>query len=165
MVLAEVKKPGLDAFLNNEFRQMSLNGAKETAAGGLDREAGDGAALRPRARCRTGAQKSGPMLIGVKDNLLAVTCNQAQMDDLGTRAGRNGSPGAAQDGLLGHVRDAYTNGAVWLLCVNMEQIARHTVNRNRWQRWPAAPAGTERHAGISSWNAKTSAARRKTRRP
>ena len=139
MVLAEVKKPGLDAFLNNEFRQMALNGARETPQVVSIEKPAEGSA-HSYGRRMNGRQKSGPMVIGIKDNLLAVAWNQAQLDDLGTRLAETDRQ-VGQDGLLGHVRDSYTNGAVWLLCVNMEQIARHTVERNSGSDGPKLPPG------------------------
>jgi hypothetical protein len=145
MLLAEVKKPGLDAFLINEFRQLALEGGKDLPEIVSINKPADGSqqlhGRRNRARYKNSDQPAS-MLIGVNQNLLAVAWNQKQMDELGDRIAA-ASPSAPQGGLLGNVREAYDRGAAWLLCVNMEQIANHVVGRHRGNDGSKLPAGLD----------------------
>jgi hypothetical protein len=145
MVLAEVKKPGLDVFLNNEFRQLSPNGAKDMPQVVPIQKPSETAQQfysKPNGKGARAAQASGPMLIGMNDKLVAVTWNQKQMDDLGTRVAEPPQNPGSQ-GLLAQVRNAYTGGAGWLLCVNMEQIARHLVDRHSGSDAPKLSTGLD----------------------
>ncbi len=145
MLLAEVKKPGLDAFINNEFRQLSLAGAKDVPAV-VSIEKPSANSHQPRGRRNRGRYDNGDeskaMVIGVKDDLLAVAWNQKQMDDLGGRLAEP-NDSSRSGGLLSQVRDAYTRGAGWLLCVNMEQIARHVVDKHMGSEAPKLPSGLD----------------------
>ncbi len=141
-ILAEVKRPGLDSFLENEFRTLALHGGK-----GLPQlmeipapQSGSGErAQKRRTRYATGAAKQGPMLVGLRDNVLAVAFDEKQLESVGARMQEST---VADSGLLNHVKQAYDRGASWLLCVDMEQIARHSVDRSMGDR-PKLPAGLD----------------------
>lgn len=125
MLLAEVKKPGLEAFLNNEFRALSLHGETDVPrVVALERSSGGATTPRFR-RSRYGSHREGaPMLVAVKDRLMAVAWDQGQVEGLADRVAQ---PTPLPDGgLLAQVKRAYDSGAGYLLCVNMEQIAHHT---------------------------------------
>lgn len=141
MLLAEVMKPGLDVFLNNEIRQWSPNGSKDAPRVVAIEPAPNQRRIGASSRAvRQSGRQSGPMLIGVNEKLLAVTWNQQQLDDLGARAAQPPAQ-AGSNGLLAQVRGAYERGAGWLLCVNMEQIAANVVNKHVGNDAPKLPAG------------------------
>ena len=88
MILAEVKLPGLEGFLTTEMRNLSQNGVN-----GLPEimhleasENGNSNARYWRNRRREGTHKEGPMLIGLKDNLMVVGWNQDQLNEVAQRA-------------------------------------------------------------------------------
>jgi ferric-dicitrate binding protein FerR (iron transport regulator) len=133
MVLAEVKKAGLDSFLESEFRQIAGHGAKNLpqvvnleSPGDTGRNDG-----RFNRRERNSASKStqNSMLFGVKNNVLAIAWSQEQMDKLAELLANPREPGTS--GLIGQVKSAYERGVAYLLCVNMEHITRHTVEKNK----------------------------------
>ncbi len=143
MLFAEVKKPGLDSFLNNEFRQLALHGGKDLPQVVNIEKPVDGSGNYYEKRRATGQRRTqeGPMLVGLHDKLVAVAWDQNDMDAFGQRLSE---PEPVPDGLFGHVKSAYDRGAGWLLCVNMEQIARNTVDRRRGhQEGPKLPTGLD----------------------
>ena len=104
MLLAEVKRPGLDTFLNNEFRQIELQGGKNTPQVVAMEKASANSPNRVfnrRNRNAKSQRQEGPMLVGIRDNLLAVAWNQQDLDNLAARqaeagscsAGRSAGPG------------------------------------------------------------------------
>jgi ferric-dicitrate binding protein FerR (iron transport regulator) len=142
MILAEVKRPGLEAFLNNELRAFALKGDKNLPEVVQLQAASDDSSNRRMSRRRASAAASDHMVIGVKDGLMAVAWNQDQLRSLAQRLSEN-TDMPRDNSLLGTVRQAYDRGAGWLLCVNMEQIARNTVNRNKGKRRSPLPPGLE----------------------
>lgn len=143
LLLAEVRRPGLDTFLENEFRQLGLHAGGDMPQVVSIQKSMSGEPPRRRNRYGNGnpGSKSGPMLVGLTDNLLAVAWNQVQLDAIGQRLAE---PRDVPDhDLLGQVKDAYNRGVGYLLCVNMEQIARNTVDRRRGAEGPKLPAGLD----------------------
>jgi hypothetical protein len=134
LILAEVKRPGLDAFLNSEFRAMILkNGGGERNMPqmvSLDRPSGD-AEFRGERRQRA-ASGGERMMFGIRDNVLAIGWTQEQMDQVAGRMSQG--PRTEFSGLLGRAKEAYDRGAAYLLCVNMEHIANHSVKKERATR-------------------------------
>ncbi len=144
MLLAEVKRPGLDTFLNNEFRHLELQGGKNTPrVVAMEKTSTDSSdrGYNRRNRATKARRMEGPMLVGMRDNLVAVAWDQNEIDRIGARVAEPAS--AVPTGLLGRVQQAYDRGAGWLLCVNMEQIARDTVDRRKGSDGPKLPAGLD----------------------
>lgn len=144
LILAEVKLPGLEGFLNTELRNLSQHGAS-----GLPEivhlDANPEQSNNPRYwrnRRREGAHNSGPMQIGLKDGLLVIAWSQDQLNEVAQRA--SSQPEPANTLLLNNVQSAYQNGAGWLMCVNMEQIARNSVGNGRGKHGgPKLPKGID----------------------
>lgn len=137
LILAQVKLPGLEGFLTNEFQSMAqrgMHGFPEIVH--LDTLAGQPGPPRRRHA----SEHDGPMLIGVKDNLMVIGWNRDQLSAVAQRsAGQAGPPDTL---LLNNVKSAYNNGAGWLMCVNMEHIARDFVGHGRGkQAGPRLPKG------------------------
>jgi hypothetical protein len=144
LVLAEVKKPGLDAFLNNEIRQFALKGEKHLPqVVRLDAPSGSGPqARRYRGDVRAALAKSDNMYFGVRDNVFAIGWNQEQMDQLAARMSATPSP-VRENSFLARVQKAYADGTQYLLCVNMEHIAENSVNKGRRDDEPKVKTGFE----------------------
>lgn len=143
ILLAEVKKPGLDAFLKAEFQGLAVHGA-----GGLpevlpltpvENTRPDG---RYRSRLAAARKSDGPMVIGIRDGLMAVAWDREQLGEVAARAAERAEP--PDHGLMRTIRASYKDGAGWLLCVNMEHIARNSVGMKRARRGESKlPAGLE----------------------
>jgi hypothetical protein len=137
IILAEVRRPGLDSFLNAEFSRLSTPGGKRPKIMAIPSyQAGDGPAPAMFTRTdrpgkRKKAEDDSSMVIGLSDKLVAITWSEEQLADLGQRIATPQSPRPERRGLLEDVAKAYNGGVNWLLCVNMEQIARNSVRTGR----------------------------------
>ena len=103
-------------------------------------DAQDNGYYRRNKRSRAKASATDhTMLIGVSDNLMAIAWNQ---EDLDAVAKRLADPARDNSGnLADKVTAAYKDGVNYLLCVNMEHIARHLVDTNKDQPKPQLPTG------------------------
>jgi hypothetical protein len=82
------------------------------------------------------------MLIALNDNLIAIAWDQDQIDEIASRS--EGAPHPiGQNSLLGSAKQVYDTGAGWMLCIDMEQIAVKSVNRNRRDGKIDVPPGLE----------------------
>ncbi len=131
MILAEVKRPGLDAFLTNEIRQFQLKGDKDLPQiVNLDAPSSTNPARRPMRRSQRIAAmgKSDNLYFGVHEKVFAIGWNQEQMDQLAARIAQP-STDNGNNGLLQRVKKSYEDGTQYLLCVNMEHIANNSVKK------------------------------------
>lgn len=141
MILAAVKKPGLDAFLNTEFGQ--IGGADAPKVMAL-KAAAPTDSVSPHAHMRRNRTIGAPgtsMMVGVSDGLMAIAWNEEQLNAV---AQRMAQPADAPDegGLAAKVRTAYADGVNYMLCVNMEHIARDLVNK-QGENAPKLPSGLD----------------------
>jgi ferric-dicitrate binding protein FerR (iron transport regulator) len=132
LILAEVKKPGLDGFLQNEFSQIAMrngNAAHMPKVVNLDevQSANNGDHPRP-LKIRRGQVRSGDsMAIGLRNNLLAIGWAPEQLQDVQTRIAQAQQP--RYGGMMAQVKSAYGRGVAYLLAVNMEHIAENSVKK------------------------------------
>lgn len=144
MILAEVKLPGLEGFLNTELRslvQQGHTGMPEIVHLEANPELNNNSRYW-RNRWREASHTSGPMQIGLKDGLLAVAWSKEELNEVAQRVAEQPPP--ANTTLLNNVQSAYQNGAGWLMCVNMEQIARNSVGNGRGKHGrPKLPKGID----------------------
>jgi FecR protein/Putative zinc-finger len=124
MIIAQVKNPGLEGFLNEQFSEWAAQGAHNLPKI-VALKPGSAASETPLARTKA---SGGPMLVGLNDNTIVIGWNQAQLDAVAARIAGQPSDTPSND-LLAKVRDAYQNGVNYLLCVNMEHIARNLVHQ------------------------------------
>jgi hypothetical protein len=144
MLLAEVKRSGLDGFLNTEFRQLAIQGQRNLPQVlRLEPSQSDSERGYYQPRRRAGQKNevgSGPMLVGLNDKVVAVAWDQAQLNATAQRIADPASvPGGSN--VVAQVRDAYRRGVNYLLCVNMEHIARNLVSKQK--DGPVLPTGLE----------------------
>ncbi len=128
MVLAQVKKPGLESFLASETK-MPVHVMDLRASAKL-------------AEVKQAASAEPGMYFGIQDDMVAIAWSPNQIAKLSVRLAEPPAP-LGQNGLLGQVKQAYDRGAGWLLCVNMEQIARNIVKDNGDAKGPHLPPGFE----------------------
>jgi hypothetical protein len=125
LLIAEVKKPGLDAFLENQFRQLALHGAGDLPkVVPLARQEG--------VRAPGSAKRRGNLLFAAGKDVLAVSWDPNQITDV---AGRLERPSAKPDrGLLASVKQVYDGGVGYLLAVDMERIVNAVSDRHKETR-------------------------------
>ncbi len=142
LLMAEIKKPNLDVFLNNELRQLSLQGAKNVPelVQLQAKTADSGNSYYRRGKHRNTVTTDGPMTIGINGNMMVVGWNQDQLNGVAQRIAQ--PSGNRDGGLFANVKQAYGRGAAYLLCVNMEHIARTSVHKGG-QDSPKLPTGLE----------------------
>jgi hypothetical protein len=144
LIMAEVKQPGLEGFLSTELRalgQQGHNGLPEIMHLEADADASGNNFRRPRRRSDF-ANVDGPMLIGLKDNLMVIGWNRDQLAEVARRAAEHND--GSGNRLVQNVQSSYQQGAGWLMCVNMEHIARNLVNSGRGQhKGPRLPKGLD----------------------
>lgn len=144
LILAEVKRPGLRSFLEGELRQMVKPGGNELPPLHItDLKASDEKQTYYRRSERSARAGKGPMTIALNDKLIAIGWDQAQMDEVALRSSETPRP-LGQHSLLAAAKQSYDAGAGWLLCIDMEQIARNTVPRGKMRAQNGdSPTGLE----------------------
>lgn len=144
IILADVKRPGLDAFLNNELRALSLRGDKNVPEVVALNAPADQDENQPRRRRMRGNIVQGDrMTIGIKDNVVAIAFSQDQLDSVARRLADPSATENRGNSLLNNVRKSYDQGAGWLFAANMEQIANVSVHRGRREANGKLPRGLE----------------------
>jgi len=145
LVLAEIKRPGLDVFLNNELRQLALKGDKhlpEVVQLQPRAEGSDNGYYRRNKRSRAARQSGDQMTIGIRDNVIAIGWNADQLDEVAQRLARPEARNR-ESRLLTNVRKSYESGAGWLMCVNMEHITDNARRGKGSDAKAKLPAGLE----------------------
>jgi hypothetical protein len=114
VVLARVRQPGLEAFLQRENRQLSAKGSRP-------------ALQIVRNPWATPSASRQSILVYVKDDLLMASPDVAELQRASSRV-QQSSPGHfAETPLYQQIVRSYQQGAGWLLCADMEQIVAHNV--------------------------------------
>ncbi len=156
VILAEVKLPGLEGFLTTEMRKLAMHGATPIPAAQLPQivrlepsspdshESYYGNKGRGASRVARAAHgKDNPMLIGLNDRLMVIAFDPGQLSDVAERAAAD-DPTPSGTLLMNNVQSSYRDGAGWLMCVNMEHIARNSVGNGRGKHGgPRMPRGIE----------------------
>lgn len=144
LIMAEVKQTGLDAFLSTQMQRLGQQGAKNLPEiVRLEASSGESSNARYwRGRRRASSHKESALTIGLNDGLIVVAWNREQLDEIAQRAAGRSEP--FQTSLLRNAQSAYQNGAGWLMCVNMEHIARNSVGGGRGKHGgPKLPKGLD----------------------
>jgi FecR protein/Protein of unknown function (DUF3352)/Putative zinc-finger len=117
VILARVRQSGLESFLQKENRRLSSKGSQPALQ----------TVRNPWAISNTAGQ---PLLIYVKDGMLMASPNPIDLQKLATRVQQTNANTASQFAatpFYGQIEHAYQQGAGWLFCADMEQIATRNV--------------------------------------
>jgi hypothetical protein len=114
VVLAKVRQPGLEAFLQSEMKR--LNTDRTQAALQIVR---DPWAVSP--------SQGWPFLVYEKNDVLVASPDVAELQRAATRMQQSSPSHFAETPLYQQVLRSYQQGAGWLFCADMEQIVAHNV--------------------------------------
>jgi hypothetical protein len=123
VVLAKVKQPGLESFLQTEMKR--LNTDRTQPALQLVRD--PWAASSPAGR---------PFLVYVHDDMLVASPDIAELRSAATRIRQSGASRFSETPLYRQVVHSYQQGAGWLLCADMEQIVAQHVQEDSASKLP-----------------------------
>ncbi len=117
VILARVRQPGLEAFLQEENKQL----AQKPSQGGLQ-IVHDPWAVSPKP--------GEPLLIYINNDLMIASTSASELQQavMRTKAGSEG--GFRNTPFYQQIAQAYQQGAEWLFCADMEQIVVENVHRN-----------------------------------
>jgi hypothetical protein len=119
VVLARVRQPGLEAFLQKENQQLSLKGSYS-------------ALQLVRNPWAVSSPSGQALLVYVKDDLLMASPDAAELQRAAGRAqqsrlSQSSAGHFAETPLYQQIVRSYQEGAGWLLCADMEQIVARDV--------------------------------------
>jgi hypothetical protein len=115
VVLARVRRPGLESFLENESHRLSANPSQPALQ--VVRDPG---AVTPAP--------GGPLLVYVNNDLLIASPDAGELQRAAMRMQQGRSSSFATTPLYQQVAHAYEQGAEWLFCADMEQIIAQNVH-------------------------------------
>ncbi|HXJ91975.1 MAG TPA: FecR domain-containing protein [Terriglobia bacterium] len=122
LLLAEARRPDLGAFIQQQLSEISPN----------DKSA-------PVLISNPGAITTGgnerPLIL-IKNNILAVGTDAAQLQEIATLADHSASGGFASTPFYAAVQQAYQSGTEWLFCADVEQILSTSVLSIREPKGP-----------------------------
>lgn len=114
VILAKVRRAGLEAFLQSEMKR--LNTDRTQAALQIVR---DPWAVSP--------SQGRPFLVYVNNDVLVASPDVAELQRAATRMKQSSPSHFAETPLYQQVLRSYQQGAGWLFCADMEQIVAHNV--------------------------------------
>lgn len=114
VVLARVRQPGLEDFLQKESKQFS-NNPQQVAL----QVVRDPWSATPAA--------GHPLLVYLSNDLLIASSDLGQVQLAARRAQQGGSSEFMSTPFYQQIARSYEQGAEWILCVDMEQIVTHDV--------------------------------------
>jgi hypothetical protein len=115
VVLARVRQPGLENFLQSEAKRLNKDGT----------QAGLQIVRDPWA---VSPSPGRPFLVYVNHDMLVASPDVAELQQAATRIQQSGSSHFAETPLYQQVVHAYQQGAGWLFCADMEQIVAQNVH-------------------------------------
>jgi FecR-like protein/uncharacterized protein DUF3352/putative zinc finger protein len=117
LILAEVKRPGFRDFFQQQITELNTeSGSKATFV-----DDPLSAALPPAGKDR--------LLVFLKNNLLVMAGDASQLLNAASLIERSASSSFVSTPFYAAIQRAYQSGAVWLLCVDMEQILAQSVSK------------------------------------
>ena len=114
VVLARVRRPGLEGFLQSEAKRFNSDGTRSAM-----QIVHDPAAIVPAS--------DRPFLVYVNNNILVATPDVAELRRAVTRIQQSSASHFAETPLYQQVVHSYQQGAGWLFCADMEQIVANHV--------------------------------------
>jgi len=126
VVLARVKQPGLESFLQGEIKQFNASGAQSALQIVHDPSALGSSSSSNRA-----------FLVYLNNDVLIASPDATELQRAVTRMQQAGTNPFAQTALYQQVARSYQQGAGWLFCADMEQIvAQHVQDSSNGQLPP-----------------------------
>jgi hypothetical protein len=113
LLLAEARRQDLGAFIQQQLSEISPNDKSAPVL-----------VSNPGAITTGGNERP---LILIKDSLLAVATDAAQLQEVATLAEHGASGGFASTPFYAAIQQAYQSGTEWLFCADVEQILSHDV--------------------------------------
>jgi hypothetical protein len=114
VMLARVRQPGLESFLEKENRQLSSKGSQS-------------ALQMTRSPWAVSSAKGQALLVYIKDDLLMASSDPAELQRAAARVQQSSARHFAETPLYQQIVRSYQEGAGWLLCADMEQIVAGNV--------------------------------------
>ena len=123
VVLANIRQPGLDGFLQNEMRRLNTNGTQ--------------AALQiVRDPSAVTSSPGRPFLVYLSNDVLVASPDAAELRRTVARLQPSSVSHFAETPLYEQVVRSYQQGAGWLFCADMEQIVTQNVPDGRNKQLP-----------------------------
>jgi hypothetical protein len=116
LLLARVRQPGLDSFLQTERKRLSTNSAPHQL-----QIVGDPWSVTPTA--------GRPLLVYLKDDLMIASEDVSQLQLAAGRARQNGQSQFIGTPFYQQIAGSYQQGVEWLFCADMEQIVQPNVQQ------------------------------------
>jgi hypothetical protein len=117
VIIARVRQPGLDSFLQGEAKRFSKNSPQSNL-----QIVRDPMAVTPTA--------GHPLMVYISDNLMIASEDAGRLQLTASRAKQNGQSQFAETPFYQQIASAYEQGAEWLFCADMEQIVAPNVQAN-----------------------------------
>ncbi|MGH9397509.1 MAG: FecR domain-containing protein [Terriglobia bacterium] len=118
VVLAQVEKPGLRAFLNEQLSVLNLRGKGQFRIVDHPALASLAAGNKPAA------------LILLKNNMIVIATDPTQLRQVASLIGSGRASGFTATPFYAAIHQVYQGGASWLFCANLEQIVAGSVSKN-----------------------------------
>jgi hypothetical protein len=133
VLMAEVTRPGLEDFLQSQFRGMNAPGGPQ---------------LRVFADAKSVTRQSPrDLFVSIKNNVIAVTPEIGPLQNVEAILDRSSSDTFDRSRLYSQVQQAYQAGAGWLFAADMEQMLHGFVSRREMaregRRRPEGPVGLQ----------------------
>jgi hypothetical protein len=123
VMLAKIRQPGLESFLQGEMTRLNPNGAQAAL-----QIVHDPWAISPAP--------GRPFLVYVNQDMLVATPDAAELQRTVTRIQQASASHFTGTPLYQQVANAYKQGAGWLFCADMEQIVADRVHEGSTQQLP-----------------------------
>lgn len=123
VVLARIKQPGLEAFLQGEMSRLNTNGTEAAFQMVRDPQAASASAGRP-------------FLVYVNSDVLVASPDVAELQQAAARIQQSNPSHFTGTPLYQQVVRSYQQGAGWLFCADMEQIVAPNVSEGSNKQLP-----------------------------
>jgi len=131
VVLARVKQPGLESFLQGEIKRSNSGGNQPGGAQSALQIVHDPSALA------SSSSSNHAFLVYLSNDVLIASPDATELQRAAARMQQAGTNPFTQTALYQQVARSYQQGAGWLFCADMEQIvAQHVQNSSKGQLPP-----------------------------
>ncbi|MFZ1157165.1 MAG: FecR domain-containing protein, partial [Candidatus Sulfotelmatobacter sp.] len=125
VVLARVKQPGLESFLQGEINRFNSGGGQSALQ-----------IVHDPSALASSSSSNHAFLVYLNDDVLIASPDGAELQRAVARTQQPGASPFAETPLYQQVARAYQQGASWLFCADMEQIVAQHVQDNSGDKLP-----------------------------